>query len=490
MISIAFLETLSDLRQSGVMKKGFGMAHLLSSLLGPVGGWRRGKAGQEKGDHQGKHNELDRKQWISFLASIFYAAVAVAMGVINKAVIIDFQYPNTFLTLQMAASAALIYALKWTGVLWVRKFEWKTAYALAPVVFFYNANVAFALASLKTLNLPMYHVLKRITPVLILGVKSLMGNVQPPWQVSASVLTIVGGTFIAGVGDIRFDMTAYGLAFMSCVLQATYLLLVERSGGEKGMTSLELLLYNSILSLPVLVVLICVTGEVYDSVPAVFTTAATHGSYFLLNLIVSLFIGVLLNYSLFLCTLVNSALTTTVVGALKGVVATLVGFFIFRQGDFSPLNILGITINTAGGFWYTAAKYQQRRAKCKESPLPTAAISDRSSKSAQDLLPTASGSLLPLFEAARAEEPQRASMITKLRENGHVSPLIVGSRRNHESGASRFDPAEVLTPGLNIRDRGVIYAEDHRERSDNSSPRRGSGSPHKGHKRASGEELV
>lgn len=63
MISIAFLETLSDLRQSGVMKKGIGMAHLLRSLLGPVGGWRKGKAGQEKGDsHQGKHNELDQKQ--------------------------------------------------------------------------------------------------------------------------------------------------------------------------------------------------------------------------------------------------------------------------------------------------------------------------------------------------------------------------------------------------------------------------------------------
>lgn len=170
----------------------------------------------------------------------------------------------------------------------------------------------------------------------------------------------------------------------------------------------------------------------------------------------------------------------------------LVGFFIFRQGDFSPLNILGITINTAGGFWYTAAKFQQRRAKCKQSPLPTATISDRNSNSAQDLLPTASGNLLPLFEAARGEEPQRASTLMKARENGHVSPLKVGSRRNHEPGASRFerDPAEVLTPGLNIRDRGVIYAEDHRERADNNSPRRGSGSPHKGHKRASGDELV
>lgn len=106
-------------------------------------------------------------------------------------------------------------------------------------------------------------------------------------------------------------------------LQATYLLLVERSGGEKGMTSLELLLYNSILSLPVLVLLIFVTGEVYVAVPAIFTTASSHGSYFLFNLVVSLFIGVLLNYSLFLCTLVNSALTTTVIGALKGVVATV-----------------------------------------------------------------------------------------------------------------------------------------------------------------------
>lgn len=41
-------------------------------------------------------------QWISLLASLFYATVAVAMGVINKAVIIDFQYPNTFLTLQVS----------------------------------------------------------------------------------------------------------------------------------------------------------------------------------------------------------------------------------------------------------------------------------------------------------------------------------------------------------------------------------------------------
>lgn len=35
--------------------------------------------------------------------------------------------------------------------------------------------------------------------------------------------------------------------------------------------------------------------------------------------------GCLLNYALFLCTTTNSALTTTIVGVLKGVAATALG---------------------------------------------------------------------------------------------------------------------------------------------------------------------
>ena len=41
--------------------------------------------------------------------------------------------------------------------------------------------------------------------------------------------------------------------------------------------------------------------------------------------------GMLLNYALFLCTLTNSALTTTVVGVLKGVASTLLGFFLLGK---------------------------------------------------------------------------------------------------------------------------------------------------------------
>lgn len=39
---------------------------------------------------------------------------------------------------------------------------------------------------------------------------------------------------MAGLGDLSFDWRGYSAALTSCALQSTYLLLVERSGSEKG----------------------------------------------------------------------------------------------------------------------------------------------------------------------------------------------------------------------------------------------------------------
>ena len=46
-----------------------------------------------------------------------------------------------------------------------------------------------------------------------------------------------------------------------CTMQTMYLVLVEKSGAEDGLSSADLMFYNSILSLPFLFFLIIATGE-------------------------------------------------------------------------------------------------------------------------------------------------------------------------------------------------------------------------------------
>lgn len=70
-------------------------------------------------------------------------------------------------------------------------------------------------------------------------------------------------------------------------------------------------------------------------------------------------LGCLLNYSMFLCTMYTSALTTTIVGVLRGVVTVLLGFLLDTV-PYSPTNIFGIALNTAGGGWYSWIKYQEK----------------------------------------------------------------------------------------------------------------------------------
>lgn len=49
-----------------------------------------------------------------------------------------------------------------------------------------------------------------------------------------------------------------------------YLVLVEKSGAEDGLSSVEIMFYNSFLSLPFLMFLIIVTGEFPNSLSLLF----------------------------------------------------------------------------------------------------------------------------------------------------------------------------------------------------------------------------
>ena len=78
-------------------------------------------------------------------------------------------------------------------------------------------------------------------------------------------------------------------------------------------------------------------------------------------LVISMVMGIVLNFTMFWCTIVNSALTTTIVGVLKGVGSTTLGFVLLGGVEVHALNVTGLVINTFGGVWYSYAKYRQKK---------------------------------------------------------------------------------------------------------------------------------
>lgn len=311
----------------------------------------------------------------SLLSAFAYGFASLAMVFINKGILLQYKYSNTLLILQMIATTVLIRLAQSLKLLYIKPVNVQTARALLPLSLFYNANVVFALASLTGVNIPMYIAIKRLTPMAVLITGFFIGKSPPKLQVTLSVVTTVVGCVIAALGDFSFDLYGYAMALASVVSQTGYLVLVEKSGAEDGLSSFELMLYNSILSLPFLIIIVALTGEASLSIPLLIKQCnASTG--FMLAVMVSLIMGIVLNFTMFLCTIVNSALTTTIVGVLKGVFSTTFGFFLFGGVKVHALNVTGLVINSIGGIWYSFAKYYQKiekKEKSKETDplLPT-----------------------------------------------------------------------------------------------------------------------
>lgn len=285
----------------------------------------------------------------------------MAMVFINKAIIMQYSSSMTLLTIQQLATALLIHMGRVMGLTKAKALNMDTARKLLWVSLFYNANVAFALASLKGVNIPMYIAIKRLTPLAVLVAGFFTGKKRPSREVSISVILIAAGVIIAALGDFSFDLFGYSMALTSVFFQTMYLVLVEKSGAEDGLSSVDIMFYNSFLSLPFLLFLIIATREFPDSLYSLLvkSSSLTFSAIFAASLI----IGIALNYTMFLCTIVNSALTTTIVGVLKGVGSTTLGFVLLGGVEVHALNVIGLVINTAGGVWYSYAKYLEKKSK-------------------------------------------------------------------------------------------------------------------------------
>lgn len=155
-------------------------------------------------------------------------------------------------------------------------------------------------------------------------------------------------------GDLGFDLKGYASGIFSNFSQAVYLILVQRFS-KKNVCTASALQLNSYNTIPLLIILCVIFGEAQN-----LQTYDNYRSWeFCVIFPLTISMGCLLNYSLFLCTKYTCALTTSVVGGLKAMVQTIFGIFAFGGVSKNISTFLGIAMNLSGGTLYIYTKYKE-----------------------------------------------------------------------------------------------------------------------------------
>ena len=210
--------------------------------------------------------------------------------------------------------------------------------------------------------------------------------------VVAGVVIIVVGALLTGYSDLYLTTSTLTIALLSNVTQSLYVLMVEaKNHGKAGVgikfdygegaglcqclciaesftppcdqsdaadSTIGLLCYNSILSVPMLGVFTALLYLHSGSGVLGFLNASLYSRALLGNMLLVALLGISLNYSMFLCIRYNSALTASMVGHVKTMASTFLGFFVLAKDvHASPLYISGIMMSVAGGSLFTIAKY-------------------------------------------------------------------------------------------------------------------------------------
>ncbi|XP_068093586.1 nucleotide sugar transporter SLC35D2-like [Hyperolius riggenbachi] len=284
-------------------------------------------------------------------SAVFYGVSSFLIVLVNKTVLTTYRFPSsTFLGLgQMGFTILILYAGKTKRFLTFPDFDRSILRKLFPLPLLYIGNHLTGLSSTQKLSLPMFTVLRKFSILFTLILEMIILRKRYPVSVGLSVAAMVVGAFIAASFDLSFNLEGYVIVLLNDLFTASYGVYTKEKIDSKELGKYGVLFYNATFMILPTFLFVLSTGELDKAIHY----TKWKNMVFVFHFILSCMMGFVLLYAIVLCSYYNSALTTTVIGALKNVSIAYIGIFVGGDYSFSWLNFLGLNICMAGGVSYS-----------------------------------------------------------------------------------------------------------------------------------------